>query len=126
MIKKVLIAIFAVVCLSTATYAKPFLSCDSQVGVTQYKIETPVQLGVITHWERIVPALEGGVLMWDLGGATGWPHGKGLFDGTVSAGGNWEVVDVVTEVKTTVFEYSESSDFTIKVPSYKVKNIRGR
>ncbi len=124
--KKLLTIVLAIVCSVSIVSAKPFVSCDPQVGVTQYKIETPIQPGVLTHWEHIVPALTGGELMWDVNGSTPWPHGKGIFNGTISAGGDWEVTDVDTGVKTTVFEYSEPSDFIIKVPSFKVKNIRGR
>jgi len=124
--KKILITLIiasALIASVNCAEAKPFLSCDAQTGVTQYKIEIPVQGALTTHWEKIVPAQADGSLYWDL---AEWPHGKGAFDGKVSAGGEWEIIDIESGAVSKVFEFSAPSDFTIKVPSYKVKGIKGR
>ena len=103
--------------------AKPFLTCDPQDGITEYKIAIPLQSGVVTHWETTVPAETDGSLKWDL---KNWPLGKGTFTGQLSAGGEWQITDSETSVVSTVFEFSTPSIFIIKVPSYKVQNISGR
>jgi hypothetical protein len=124
--KKILSILFiasVLIAFVNSVEAKPFLSCDPNAGITQYKIEIPAQGAFTTHWEKIVPARADGSLYWDL---AEWPHGKGTFNGQVSAGGDWEVTDSATGNVTTVFQFSTPSAFIIKVPSHKVTGIGGR
>jgi hypothetical protein len=119
--KKLIIALFLL--LPVLATAKPFLTCDPQEGCSQYRIECPIQEGITTHWEIVVPAQEDGSLLWDL---QQWPHGKGRFNCTAFAGAIWEIIDDVTGNVTTVFDWEEiGGAFTLKVPAYKIKNITG-
>jgi hypothetical protein len=111
--KKAFLVLLAIFFTASIACAKPFL----------YKIETPIQAGIVAHWEIVVDAEPDGSLKWDL---QNWPHGKGTFTGNIYAGGDWQVTDSTTGIVTTVFDYSIPSAFAIKVPSYKVTGIGGR
>jgi hypothetical protein len=121
--KKAFLVLLAIFFTASIACAKPFLTCDPQAGITKYKIETPIQAGIVAHWEIVVDAEPDGSLKWDL---QNWPHGKGTFTGNLYAGGDWQVTDSTTGIVTTVFDYSIPSAFAIKVPSYKVTGIGGR
>jgi hypothetical protein len=116
--KFALIFLLLLVCFSIAI-AAPFIVADPQVDVTKYRMRLSADNGVTWgSWVEGDPV--GNALKFDISGTP-----KGTYLGEAQAGANVELTDSTSGVVSTVWQWSASAPFVLKVRAgQKTANIK--
>ena len=106
---KRLLIILAILIFSSPAMAAPFIVADPQIDVTKYRMRLSADNGVSWGtWVEGNPV--GNSLKFDISGTP-----KGTYLGEAQAAGNVELTDSTTGVVSTVWQWSASAPFVLKV-----------
>ena len=101
--------IFAVLIFAVAAFAAPFIVADPQLDVTKYRMRLSADNGVTwSAWTEGVPV--NNALKFDVSGTP-----KGTYLGEAQAGGDVELTDTTSGLVSTVWQWSASAPFVLKV-----------
>jgi hypothetical protein len=116
---KRLLIIAAILMLTVAAFAAPFIVADPQTDATKYRMRLSSDNGASWgSWIEGDPV--GNALKFDISGTP-----KGTYLGEAQAGDNTELTDSTTGNVSTVWGWSASAPFALKVrPGQKTANIK--
>ena len=106
MILRILILLLFAVTVS----AEPFLTSDSDSDAVGWKVEFPA-IELIVEGSTV-----DGAIWWDIGTWDRETYGTGWFDGSASFSQTYEVIDQTSFLSSSVFIYTGSSPFKLKIP----------